>query len=217
MAEIGRARVRLIQTLRAQLGMDDDAYRDMLSLGFNVGSCLDLSVRQADTLIGQLRRALAHDSAKDARLDSRTHFPATYASAAMQRRLKFHSIRCAIHYVRADELHAWSDPDGDGAILIGEDLRRWIAQRWEGMRRSDAYRRVDTPIPPVLLGRLYKKWINPTSNRFLVEGGFKKRSIAPERCYYAQLSSQAVQYLIDRYREMHAAIDQRDQRMQVPL
>lgn len=216
MAEIGRGRVRLIHTLRAELGMADDAYQDMLSVGFGVTTCLDLTIPQADMLIAQLRRALEHGAVKRLRSDART--AVEYASAPMQRRLTFHSIRCAIHYIRAEDLKAWSDPDGDGAVLTGEELRRWIAQRWEeGVHRGDEYRRVDTPIPPVILGRLYHKWINPNTNKYLVEGGFKKRSITPERCYYAQLSSQAVHYLIDRYRELHAAIDRRDQRMQVPL
>lgn len=197
-------RARAIGTLRRKIGMDDDTYHEMLSTGWDVASCLDLTPEQADTLIEHLTR-------------KRAEAKKVYASAAMHRRLQFHAIRCAIHYIRAEDLKAWSDPDGDGEVLTGDSLRWWIARRWEGSRVTDVYRNMELAIPKAILDRLYTRWINPTSNRFLVEGGFKRRSVAPARCYYRELSADAVRYLIARYREMHAAIDRRAPHIQQSL
>jgi hypothetical protein len=223
-------RIKCIKTLVKESCMDDDTYHAMLANGYNVNSCVDLTPEQADTLIVTLKTALGHtvnlervprrsaDGTLAAIEGGSSGVEKQFASPAMLRRIKFHCIRCAIRYASAATLGSYcAEGGGTGEILQGDELRRWLGRRFESIRTDDPYKAVEMPIPGPILRRLYTDWINPTSNRFLVEGGFKKYTIAPEKLYYHELSPEAAGYLITRYRAMHAMIDAHDTRAQAPI
>lgn len=223
-------RIKCIKTLVKESCMDDDTYHAMLANGYNVTSCVDLTPEQADTLIVTLKTALGHKVNLE-RVPRRTAdgtlaainggesstVEKDYASAAMLRRIKFHAIRCAIHYTDQHDLGSFCAEGGTGEILQGADLRRWLARRFESIRNDDPYKNVEMPIPGPILRRMYECWINPTSNRFLIEGGHKKYTLSPEKLYYHELSPKAADYLIKRYRAMHAMIDAHDTRALAPI
>lgn len=222
-------RIRAIKTLTTKLGIDDETYRDMLRNGWGVNSSTELTDEQQDTLIVTLKTLAGQADARriprkddaSAVLQNIEQGPKgqerEHATPAMQRRLKFHAIRCGIHYTDAQDLGSFCEEGGTGEILQGEELRRWLRRRWDGIRTDDPYRHVEMPIPQIVLRRMYERWINPTSNRMLVEGNFKRYFIDPSKVYYHELSPKAVDHLISRYRAMHAVLDAQDQRAQMPL
>lgn len=228
MSESSYSRGRHLHTLAVRLGMGDEDYRAALA-GYGVTTSKDLTPRQAGEFAAAMQGAIdrieerrratsATPTASDvidkieqqAQREPEPEHQVTFPTAEMLKRLKFHAIPCAIHYIGLGELGAWRD--SDGMILSGEELRGWLKRRWNGVRRDDdPYREFAAPIPAALLRRLYSCWINQRSNSFLLEGAFKASVKSPTKCYYESLSHAAVMYLIDRYRAMHDTLERQDE------
>lgn len=123
-----------------------------------------------------------------AQVNSSPAFESNVPTYKQQSTLRFYMFSVGLVYAN---MSGWEYLDKlTGAILSGEDLRSLlIYQFYEG----------ETKLPAMLMRRLYDEWINPKSNTFLMEGGFKKLVRDPNKLYYERLSKQEVQYLMNRY------------------
>ncbi|MEP7219093.1 MAG: phage protein GemA/Gp16 family protein [Bacteroidota bacterium] len=217
-------RIRAIHTLAKQAGLDDETYREMLATSYNVSSCKEMLAVDADSLIMSLKASVGQKATlrrvERQEMDQTQTEPgapteSTYASKAMLRRLRFHQIRCGLHYVEERFLgHTVEEETGE--IIMGEPLRAWLLHRFNTMQ-SHSFGHVVLPIPPQIMRRMYESWINPKSNEFLVEGGFKRYVLAPDRLFFQELPATQIDYLIQRFRAMHAVLDAQETKAQKSL
>lgn len=116
-----------------------------------------------------------------------------FASHAAVQRLRYHSIRCAIHYA---PLQPYKDSDGS-KILDGEVLRQWLLLRWRRMER----------LPTNCLRQMFSDWINPKANEFLCQGGFRRRSTHNKVLYFHRLAVAEASYLIQRFEKIQDTLE----------
>ena len=220
-------RGRRLHAIARKIGMTDEDYRNALYVAFGVESSKDLNYDQARQFESQLRRMVERsriEPHQESEIDAATGDGLAdtldpdgsvapkieHATPAQLKRIKFYAIPLAIHYIELDDLGHYRE--GDGAILTGDGLREWLWRRWNGVRRrGDPYRQSPAPVPTEILRKLYHFWINPRTNRMMIEGGFKRYCLNDNKFYYEQLSLKAAQYLIDRYREIYAIVEQQRQ------
>jgi len=191
--------VKNIHILKQALGLDDETYRLVLS-GFigrdgePVTSSKQLTFRQAGELtsmwLTQCRRSgITVYLARGETVESR-------ASDQQIKGIHYHAIACSITYADLAPFHI-----GTGKIIGGDELRTWLQRRFDAKER----------IPPNCMGPLWE-WIDQKTNAMLVQGGFLTRA-GSSKVYWRQLSADAGNYLIIRWREMHEQIVRRGYKM----
>lgn len=209
-AMVAPEQTRLIHALIGRLGWDHSDYRAELAYfhhhatGQPVATSKDLLASQAETLIGRLEReAVARGIwVPKQRQSAPPRQETDFASAKELGRLRFHSIRCAIHYAELGTITM----EQNGHVLTGEQLRQWLWGRFEAGRTIGGIAGIKDPIPGNLLRHLYSNWINPRCNEWLVQGGFKQNSRQPTVCYFNSLSTESVRYLIGRMRAVDTVL-----------
>ena len=179
--------VKNIGQLRNKIGIDDDTYRAILRQytrpdGEPCESSKDLSEEQAEELC-----ALWMTTAESRGIAVNLYkSPARAVATATQlQTLRARAIRCAIHYGLGDAVY----DVGQGVVLSGDDLRAWALRRW----------RNKAALPQSILRSLFSRWINPKSNQFLVEGGFRHYVRDTTMCFHDRLTPKEVSYLIKRF------------------
>jgi hypothetical protein len=101
---------------------------------------------------------------------------------------RFYAFAVALVYCNFDD---WDYIDSaTGEILSGEVLRRELTETFYDNTAR---------FPTNVVRRVYEEWINPKSNEFLIQGGFRKEARKPNVMYYERLSQQELRYLISRY------------------
>lgn len=204
---IAPEQVKMIHTIVQRLGWLRYEYLDELKVyktpdGRPVQSCKELTWQQAEAFLGRLES----EAAKRGLWIRSTDRPDIHepASDKQFRKIRFHSLRCALHYI---DLSGTTYEDERGVVLRGEELRAWLKKRFAMGSAANGTFRLPNAIPKNILRMLYNEWINPTANKWLVEGEYKKRVVHPSRLYYNELSSDAANYLIERFKQMDAVLD----------
>lgn len=198
--------MKRIHQLTAALGMDREAYEEMLVQSWGVSSSTDLTPEQRHMLIGRLTEAATaqgvwHDREK-------TVVPR--ASGDAKRRLRYHTLWCA---VRRAELPAFVLEDG--RRLEGEKLRSWLIEQFDSVR-SQPQRKAVTSIPKSILRHLSETFVNPICNRWLSERGSRQWN-DKSKFYIDELSSQEVKYLTERWKEFQRVIENESSEVNVPI
>lgn len=217
-AMIAPEQTRLIHALITKLGWEHSDYRAELAYfkhhttGEPVTTSKDLLFDQAEELLARLEREATARGVwipKERKSAPPREYKViqprqetNFASAKELGRLRFHSIRCAIHYAKLESITL----NHNGQVLTGEKLRQWLWARFEAGRTINGVAGIKDPIPGNLLRHLYTDWINQRCNEWLVQGGFKLNSREPTKCYFNSLSTEAVRYLIDRMRAVDTVL-----------
>lgn len=187
--------IKNLGQLRHKLGMDDETYRAILSQytrpdGKEASSSKDLSEAQAEELTMLWAKTA---ESRGIVVNLYRSAPKGVASKASLDTLRARAIRCALHYALGDAVY----DVGAGQVLAGNDLRRWCFQRWT---RKQA-------LPQNILRRLFTDWVNPRSNEYLVQGGFRQYVRDPSKCFHDRLTPPEVSYLIKRFGLIASELD----------
>lgn len=65
-------------------------------------------------------------------------------------------------------------------------------------------------LPESIMYLLYARWINPKCNELLIQGGFRKKILHPDKLYYEKLSKKEAKYLIMCLVEIHDKATKKD-------
>lgn len=198
-----------IHQLRRALGMDDEAYVEMLVESYGVKSSRDLQPSQRHELIGQLTEAAVRDNVwVDRGVDRTTEKKPTHQA---MRRLRYHSLFCAVH--RASLPAFVMD---DGTVREGEDLRRWLIDRFHAVK-DQPQREAVAPIPKSILRHLSESFINPLCNKWIDRDREDTAQINPAHFYFHKLSADQVNYLTIRWKEFQRVIEAESPDIDLPF
>ena len=110
--------------------------------------------------------------------------------------MRYYSIAVALHEADLSELSVMIDD----IKLTNRELRRKMMAMFSTKQ----------PLPPAVISYLYKIFINPLVNKWMVEAGYKKAVSNPTNFYYERLEKSQAQHLITRFAEYHGQIARRD-------
>ena len=111
------------------------------------------------------------------------------ATNSQLRMLKYYAFSLALVCLDSDKTMVL---DGGGTATFNE-LR-------EGFRR-DFENKIQ--VPKTIMRMLYDEWINPTSNKYLIEGGYKQYCKNPSYLRFEYLTNEECQYLIVRFQKFY--------------
>lgn len=197
--------LRRIHQLRAALGMDRETYVEMLAGTYGVSSSTELDDTKRAELIGRL----TEQAVKAGVWNDWQPTPVKRASEQAIRRLRYHSLFCAVH--RAPLPAFVMD---DGTTREGEQLRRYIIERFNEVR-DHPQREGVAQIPESILRHLSNEFINPLCNKWLGELTDEPRS--GNTLYLHELSATLVQQLTVRWKQFQAVIEAGDPNVNVPF
>lgn len=108
--------------------------------------------------------------------------------------IKYYAVQLAIIYADLGSETFMVETSAGHSVMYGADeFRHELLSMFAAKQR----------LPLNIVRRLYDNWINPTSNRFLVEGEFKKFCKCPTYLRFERLSQEEANYLINRFAAMH--------------
>ena len=195
-----------IHKLANALGMDREAYEEMLVNGYNVKSSRDLTPEQRYELIGRLTEAANSAGVYYNWVKPKVQF----ASVQAIRRLRYHSLWCAVRCAPLPEFVM-----EDGTRMKGERLREWLVERFDSVKEQPQ-RKAQAPIPKSILRYLSEEWINPLCNKWL-EGADMRAWSKPSRCYFHELTTDEVQYLSKRWKQFQAVLEEESGAVDLPF
>lgn len=118
-----------------------------------------------------------------------------FASRDQLKELRYHALACALVYANFDDFTHVDRETGE--MFTGESARAVARAQFNEKQY----------VQPNIYRFLHEEWINPKSNEFMVQGGFKKFYKSPDRFYYEKLRPQAASYLIQRYLQIHNTLN----------
>ncbi len=124
-----------------------------------------------------------------------------YASSRQINTLHFYGLACALTYCdfAGLTLTFGADINGRRDGIEGENLRIWLRNKFDKKEK----------MPANCVQWLFRKWLNPTANKYLVEGEHRKAARNAESLYYESLSIEEAQYLISRFKQMFSNLQHR--------
>lgn len=115
--------------------------------------------------------------------------------AKMVARFQYYSMLCAFYYIEKKnlipDLHLTLKTTGE--ILQGKALIDYLRKDFKENNRH---------VPRNIWLRIQTDFINPTSNKWLVEGKYKSRVQSPNSLYVNSLKPGELDYLIQRFEQM---------------
>lgn len=115
--------------------------------------------------------------------------------------LKFYIIGVGIIYSDFSNFNS----EIDGYAVDSEQARAELMRKFNNKEK----------LPASVISYMYKAWINPKCNEWLIEGGYKKYATKPEMLYYEQLSMEEANYLVKRFMQMWNEINKRNSQSHV--
>lgn len=125
--------------------------------------------------------------------DMNTAVPITFNQLKL---IRYYSVALAIHEGKLSELKVVIDE----IELTNEELRKKLRAMFEKKES----------LPGTVINHLYKVFINPLVNKWMMEAGYKKRITNPENFYYERLEKSQAQHLITRFAEYYGQVNRRD-------
>lgn len=190
--------MKRIHTLTKALGMDREAYEDLLHTTWKVTSSTQLSTAQRTRLIAILTRAATKAGVW------KQMTPKSKPTQSALRRLRYHSLFCAIHKATMPPFEM-----EDGRTMEGEPLRTWLKERFDQVGRQPQREGV-IPIPSSILRYLSTTYINPLLNKWLDDE-------PKPTLYLHELRKEEVQYLTTRMKEFQRVIEQESPAVDTPF
>jgi len=110
--------------------------------------------------------------------------------------LKFYIIGVGIIYSDFSNFRS----EIDGYVVDSEEARTELLRKFNNKEK----------LPASIISYMYKAWINPKCNQWLLEGGYKRYIKNPEMLYYEQLSTDEANYLVRRFMQMWNELNKRN-------
>ncbi len=161
--------------------------RDYITYELFGSSYQDLNVRQLQIVIDYLRR----QNGEQFKYLTGNIRKREYATPSQIALLRFYQIHVGFVYCNFADSKIF-DEELKSVFRIQDVSQRYYERFKLGLK-----------VPSNILAYMYSSWINPTSHRFLREGGFRRKNKNPERLYYEFLTQKEADYLISRFQQIY--------------